>query len=54
MEFLLIWVAFGVVTGLAARARGRDFVAWLLIGAVTGIFGLIAVLVMKNLSEDEE
>lgn len=51
MEFLIIWIALGVVTALAAQARGRDFLPWLLIGTVTGVFGLIAVLVMKNLNE---
>lgn len=48
MEFVFIWIAFGIVTGLAAQARGRDFLPWLLIGCVTGVFGLIAVLVMEN------
>lgn len=51
MEFLLIWIAFAVITALAAQARGRSFLAWLLIGFVTGIFGLIAVLVMENLKK---
>lgn len=51
MEILLIWIAFAVITGLAAQARGRSFLAWLLIGFVTGIFGLIAVLVMENLKK---
>lgn len=48
MEILLIWVGLGIVTALAANARGRDPWAWLAIGCVTGIFGLIAVLVMEN------
>lgn len=51
MEFLIIWIALGVVTALAAQARGRDFLPWLLIGTVTGVFGLIAVLVMEDLSK---
>lgn len=54
MGFIVIWIGFAVVTALAAQARGRSFLAWLLIGAVTGIFGLIAVLVMENLSKAEE
>ncbi len=48
--FIFIWIAFGVVTALAAQARGRNFLAWLVIGLLTGIFGLIAVLVMENLN----
>jgi hypothetical protein len=48
MEFFIFWLCLGVVTALAAQARGRSFVAWLLIGCVTGIFGLIAVLVMNR------
>lgn len=51
MEILFIWLALAVVTALAANARGRSFIGWLLIGAITGVFGLIAVLVMRNLSD---
>lgn len=47
--FIFIWIGFAVVTALAAAARGRSFIGWLMIGALTGIFGLIAVLVMENL-----
>ncbi len=48
--FIVIWIGLGVVTALAAQARGRSFLAWLVIGCLTGIFGLIAVLVMENLN----
>jgi predicted outer membrane lipoprotein len=48
MGLIIIWLAFGIVTALAAQARGRNFFAWLVIGCLTGIFGLIAVLVMEN------
>lgn len=54
MGILIIWTAFAVVTALAAQARGRSFIAWLLIGFITGIFGLIAVLVMENLATKKE
>jgi len=50
MLFFVIWIGLGVVTALAANARGRSFAAWLIIGCLTGIFGLIAVLVMKDQS----
>ena len=45
---IAIWIGFAVVTALAAAARGRNFLGWLVIGALTGVFGLIAVLVMEN------
>jgi len=51
MGFLILWIGLGVVTALAAQARGRSFGLWLLIGCLTGIFGLIAVLVMENLKD---
>lgn len=44
--FLAIWIGFGIVTAIAAQARGRSFFAWLAIGLLTGVFGLIAVLVI--------
>lgn len=49
MEMVLFfWLAFAVVTAIAANARGRSPAAWFAIGAVTGVFGLIAVLVMDR------
>jgi hypothetical protein len=45
---LFVWIAFAVITALAAQARGRSFWGWLAIGALTGVFGLIAVLVMER------
>lgn len=48
MFFIILWIALGIVTALAANARGRDPILWLVIGCLTGIFGLIAVLVMEN------
>lgn len=48
MEFFIIWIGLGIVTALAASARGRSFFGWLVIGCLTGIFGLIAVLVMNR------
>lgn len=44
---VFVWLAFGVVTALAAGARGHNPWLWLAIGCVFGVFGLIAVLVMK-------
>lgn len=46
--FIVLWIGFGVVTALAANARGRSGGLWLVIGLLFGIFGLVAVLVMEN------
>lgn len=51
MELILIWIGFAVVTGIAANSKGRSFGGWLIIGALTGVFGLIAVLVMPKISD---
>ena len=48
MLFVFIWIAFAIITAIAASSRGRNFFGWLAIGALTGVFGLIAVLVMKD------
>jgi len=48
MALIIIWIGFGIVTALAASARGRSFFGWLVIGCLTGVFGLIAVLVMNR------
>ena len=46
--FIVIMIGFAVVTAIAAAARGRNPVGWFFIGLLTGIFGLIAVLVMES------
>ncbi len=43
---LFIMAAFAIVTALAASGRGRSGLLWFIIGGLTGIFGLVAVLVM--------
>lgn len=46
MVFLFIWVAFAVVSALAAGSRGRSFLGWFVLGFLFGPFALVAVLVM--------
>lgn len=49
MEFVLIWVLFGIVTAVAASNRGRSGLNWFFIGILLGPFGLIlALLISKN------
>lgn len=45
--WIFIWLAFGVVTALAANARGHSAVLWGVLGCIFGVFALIAVLVIK-------
>lgn len=51
MSYVVFWAMVAVVTALAAQARGRSFGVWLLLGFLTSVFGLIAVLVMENLND---
>jgi len=53
MEIILLWFGFGVVTALAANARGRSAIGWFFLGLIFSIFALLAVLVMKDLSKPE-
>lgn len=34
--FVIVWLGFAIVTALAAKARGREPVAWFFIGLVGG------------------
>lgn len=45
---IAIWIACANVTALVADARGRNFFAWMLIGAVTGPFSLVAILLTNR------
>lgn len=47
VEVIFFWLAVAVVTGIAAQARGRSFFGWFLIGLMTSLIGLVAVLVMR-------
>jgi uncharacterized membrane protein len=44
-----IWFASVAVTATVAHSKGRNVIGWLFIGCITGVFGLIALLFMKNL-----
>ena len=44
---LVIWLGIAGLTAIAASARNRSGFGWFCIGLLTGLFGLIAVLVMR-------
>lgn len=43
-----IWLAFSILTAIAAASRGRDIVGWLLLGIFFGIFAFFAVLILPS------
>jgi hypothetical protein len=54
IAFLVYAIVFGIITALAANARGREPGAWFFLGFLFGVFGLIAVLVMAEVEGDED
>lgn len=49
---ILAWtVAWAVVCGAVASARGRSFFGWFLIGALISPLALIVLFAMENLAE---
>lgn len=48
MLWILLWIAFGIVTALAAGSRARNPLAWFALGVLFGPFALVAVLVMDR------
>ena len=51
---LIIWGVFGVACAMIASSKGRSGVAWFFIGLISGCIGLIIVLVLPNLKEEQE
>ncbi len=48
MEFLVVWLLFGVATAVAASNKGLSGCAWFLLGVILGPFGLILSLVVPK------
>ena len=51
---LIFWIAFAILTAIAAKSRGRSFWGWLVLGIIFGIFALIAVLVMRPVEDEHQ
>ena len=47
MEFLILWLLFGIICGVVASRKGRSGFGWFFIGCLLGIFGLIWILVIS-------
>lgn len=48
MEFLMIWLLFGIVSAVIASNKGRNGCGWFLLGVLLGPFGLILALVVSK------
>lgn len=48
MEFLLLWIAFAVVSAIVAGSKGRSAFGWFILGAIFGIFAMILVIVLPS------
>ena len=44
MEFLVIWLLFGVVSAVVATNKGRSGCGWFILGVLLGPFGFILAL----------
>ncbi|MFH0882576.1 MAG: zinc ribbon domain-containing protein [bacterium] len=54
MEYVIIWLLFGIVSAVAASSKGRSGCGWFILGVLLGPFGLILVLVLPNLKKQEK
>ncbi|MGB3831221.1 MAG: hypothetical protein WA975_05075 [Mesorhizobium sp.] len=49
MEFLVLWIICGIITGVIASNKGRSGFGWFLIGSLLGIFGVILIACLPSL-----
>ncbi len=54
VPYLIIAFCFGFATGVIGRAKGSSFFVWFLIGAVTLVFGLAAVILYRVDKDEPE
>jgi hypothetical protein len=55
VEGFFVWIFFSFLIALLAHARGRSGIGFFFLSAVLSpLIGLIAVLVVKNLKEEEQ
>lgn len=52
MEFLIIPIFFGVLTGWVGHRKGSSFFIWFLAGFILPLIGLIAAFASRNENED--
>ena len=52
MELAIIGaIIFGILSGVIANGKNRNVAGWVVMGAIFGIFGFIAIAVMPKLEK---
>ena len=54
MEFVVIWIVFGLISAVVASNKGRSGCGWFVLGTLLGPLGLILVLVTPSNAEKIE
>lgn len=49
---ILIWLSIGYITARCAEKRGRNLIAWFVLGILFGLFALIAVFLLPPLTDE--
>ena len=42
MEYAVVPLVFGIITGMVGKSKGSSFVIWFIVGALLPVIGLIA------------
>jgi hypothetical protein len=48
LEFLIIWLVFGLISAVIANNKGRSGCGWFIVGVLLGPLGIILALVVSN------
>ena len=48
MEFIVIWLIFGIICAVVASGKGKSGCLWFFLGVLLGPIGLIIILVMPS------
>jgi hypothetical protein len=48
VEYLFLWILFGIASAYVAGGKGRNWVGWFILGVLLGPFGLILAHVVSS------
>jgi hypothetical protein len=54
MGYLLLWLVVAAITGMVASRRGRSGGTWFVLGFLFSFFALLALMMMPDLSEEQQ